>query len=121
MDELIGRRSHITATCDMIVSIALPAAMRRNVRELHALHVPEEDRRKGYASQLLHDICREADEHHLTLMLSVEETDKERLAEWYTRFGFWPIQVWPLLMARMPGASPRVVKPISIAARAALH
>lgn len=120
MDELKGQRSYMTATCNLIVSTALPVRMRRAVRELHALNVPEEDRRKGYATQLLHDVCREADEQALTLMLSVDGEDKARLAAWYSRYGFQPIQATPLLMARMPGATPRTLKPIA-RALAALH
>ena len=116
--DVIGNRSYLTATCSLVVSNALPLGMRRNVRELHALNVPAEDRNKGYASQLLHDVCREADEHGLTLMLGVD--GGEKLIAFYTRWGFQPIQAKPVLMARMPGATPRTLKPIS-QALAALH
>lgn len=118
MDELKGRRSYISATCNLVVSAALPVAMRKAVRELHDLRVPEQDRSKGYATQLLHDVCREADEHNLTLMLCVAEP--MWLIAWYSRFGFQPIQAAPVLMARMPGSTPRTLKPIS-KALAALH
>lgn len=117
MDELTGRRRHLTATCNLIVSNALPLGMRRNVRELNDLHVPEEDRRKGYASQLLHDICREADEHGLLLILVADDV---QLAGWYSRWGFQPINAQPILMARMAGATPRTLKPITKAIEA-LH
>jgi predicted N-acetyltransferase YhbS len=118
MDELIGRRRHITATCDLIVSNALPMGMRRNVRELHDLHTPEEDRGKGYASQLMHDLCRDADEHGMLLMLVADDV---KLAAFYSRWGFQPIQAKPLIMARMCGATPRTVKPISQAINEVLH
>lgn len=118
--DVIGQRSYESATCNLIVSKALPVAMRKSVRELHDLKVPEQDQRKGYASQLLHDVCREADEHNLTLMLAVDDKESMRLIAWYSRFGFQPIQASPVLMARMPGSTPRTLKPIS-QALAALH
>ena len=118
MDVMTGKREHETASCNLVVSNALPLGMRRKVRELHALIVPEQDRNKGYASQLLHDVCREADEHGMTLFLSVD--GGEKLIAFYTRWGFQPIQAKPVLMARMAGATPRTLKPIS-QALAALH
>ena len=113
---MTGDRQHESATCRLVVSSALPVKMRPKVRELVALKVPDSDQRKGYGSQLLHDVCREADEQNMTLLLTVSEDDKARLCAWYTRFGFMPIQATPILMARMPGSTPRTLKPIAQAA-----
>lgn len=110
--KMVGKRVWESASCELVISKALPPKMRPEIRELVRLGVPEADRKKGYASQLLHDVCREADGHDLTLLLSIEGDDKERLCNWYARYGFMPIQVRPLLMARMPGSTPRIVKPL---------
>ena len=110
---MIGPRQSGSATCKLVVSIALPVKMRSQVRELTALSTPAADQRKGYASQLLHDVCKEADAQNITLFLAVAEEDKQRLCAWYTRFGFQPIQAKPTLMARMPGSTPRVLQPIA--------
>ena len=115
--DVLGERSFKTATCKLVSSIALPVRMRPMVRELTMLYVPHDDRKKGYGSQLLHDVCREVDSQNLTLLLQVEESDKERLCAWYTRFGFQPIQAKPILMARVPGSAPMAASPISSAIR----
>jgi N-acetylglutamate synthase-like GNAT family acetyltransferase len=102
----------------MIVSTAVPVKMRRDIRELHNLFVPEADRGNGYGAQLLHDVCREADEHKLTLLLAVDADKIESMVPWYTRWGFQPIQAKPLLMARMCGSTPRILKPLAQAIEA---
>lgn len=63
-------------------------------------------RRQGYATELLADVCREADRSHIVLMLRPEEYGKsqglKKLEPWYKRFGFIRIQDNPVLMARKP-------------------
>lgn len=93
--------------------------MRKQTRELSALEVAPSSRNKGHATSLVFDVCAEADEHNITLVLFVQpfgdiELSKGQLADWYAkRFGFAPIQADPLLMARMPGSTPRTLNPIA--------
>ncbi|MFJ3634633.1 GNAT family N-acetyltransferase [Streptomyces sp. NPDC090112] len=59
---------------------------------LTEIAVWEEHRGKGWASELLRQICQEADREGLTLLLSVEPGPRglsyEALAAWYRRHGF---------------------------------
>jgi N-acetylglutamate synthase-like GNAT family acetyltransferase len=106
-----GQRSYCEASCRLVVSTAIPFSMRAAVREVVALYTPPEMRSCGYASQLMHDVCREADEHNITLLLVVDH-DIMRLVPWYTRFGFQTIQAKPIMMARMVKATPLTLKPL---------
>jgi len=58
---------------------------------------PESERRKGYASQMLREICQQASREGKALMLMPDTRD---LATWYARHGFEIVQESPLLMAR---------------------
>lgn len=93
--------------------------MRTQTRELSALEVPVESRRAGHATALMHDVCSEADEAGITLVLFVQpfndpDMSRAQLAAWYARsFGFVPIQAEPMLMARMPGSTPRMLTGIA--------
>ena len=109
MDDLI---KHESATCKVRVSTAIPGHMRDRVRELVKLNVPTEDRKKGYATALLHKVCEQADEASVLLFINVQpygdiELSKGQLEAWYRRFGFETIQDEPRLMAR-PNQTPRV-------------
>lgn len=124
---MLGARSYSTARCDLRICDALPKRMHQRTRELVALEVPAADRRKGYARELLEQVTTEADEHGLTLIVMPDAFGDEpgmstvQLAQWYQRrFGFLAIQAKPLIMARMPGSTPRHVLPIAGATRALL-
>lgn len=106
--------AHESASVMVGVCTAIPEWMRAHTLELSKLHVPEEDRRKGYASALLKLVCEQADATGKTLLLTVKPYDDmslsgEQLRDWYARFGFIEIQVEPCLMARMPGSGPRAL------------
>lgn len=131
----MSRRSRSTATtkttgwCDVKTGIRkfggaqllireasfLPAHMRSATREVHKLEVPLPDnRRQGFGTELMHLTCAEADKSGVTLILECEAygphpcLETQPLADWYCRrFGFMPIQAKPLLLARMPGSTPR--------------
>lgn len=77
----------------------IPGNLRGFAREITELFVPEEFRGKGEASELLKEVCNEADDKKLMLVLIA---DTERLALFYGRFGFEVIQKSPILMARSP-------------------
>lgn len=110
------------ATCRVRRSNAVPMQMREGVRELCSLEVPAAEQGKGYATTLVHKVCREADEAGVVLILWPQPwgdniaMSRNQLAEWYAReFGFQAIQPDPLLMARMPGATPRALGLLPVA------
>lgn len=117
-----GIRHYENASCKISACMGLPVRLRMKTRELSHVGVPENLRRQGMATQLLTNVCDEADAHGMTLMITVEshgpgpEIPKEILAAWYSeKFGFAPIQAEPLLMARLPFGSPKVFRPTAIA------
>lgn len=111
---MIGKYQSGHATCVLKRSAQIPVEMRDGIRELSALETPVEHRKHGDASKLLHDVCEEADRQNLVILLHCEpfgdiELGASQLQAWYERFGFMVIQDEPKLMARMVGATPRVL------------
>lgn len=109
------------ASCTIRKCMALPPHMRDGTREVHALRTDVGQRGRGFATTLMHKVCRQADEYNVTLVLFVDPflVDKgeseatimgqDALEAWYcTTFGFQKIQQEPMMMARAPGATPRV-------------
>lgn len=71
------------------------------------INVPREHRGRGIASEILREICREADAEGVRLCLEVSSSDgldADQLRDWYERHGFSGSGV----MIRMPklGACP---------------
>lgn len=104
------------ATCRVRQTNALPERMRARTRELCCLEVPAAEQGKGYATTLLHKVCRDADAAGIVLVLWPHPfgdniaMSRDQLEAWYGRaFGFQRIQHDPVLMARMPGATPRML------------
>lgn len=95
----VGDRTHARASARIAVPRSLPMHLRAKVRELVAVNSGNPG--NGEADALLDMICVEADNTKTALMLMVDGGDVERLANWYIRHGFAPIQAEPLLMARM--------------------
>lgn len=114
------------ATCRVRRSLAFPAHLRDGIRELAKLQVPATERGKGYATSLVHKVCREADKAGVVLVLWPQpfgdgEMTQEQLVAWYGReFGFQVIQPEPVLMARPLNSTPRVLAPKPSAAAAAI-
>ena len=112
-----GERSVGPARCRVRRCVALPLHLRSTTRELVNLEVPFAEQGKGYATSLVHKVCREADAAGLVLVLSPQpfgdnmNLSKQQLEDWYARsFGFQVIQTTPMtLMARAPGATPRML------------
>lgn len=109
MDELIGLRGHNGATLRLAIATGLPKHMQGKVREVVSFQSEHEG--QGHASELLKQVCEEADTSAMTLMVSVEpfgdeKLDTEQLKVWYAKHGFIEIQVTPCLMARMPHSTP---------------
>lgn len=111
-----GDRKLGAATCRIRQCTALPERMRARSRELTALLVQADKRGQGYGTSLVHKVCREADAAGIVLIVFPEPYDgsewtKEQLVAWYEgNFGFAVIQQQPaVLLARMPGATPRML------------
>jgi hypothetical protein len=108
------------ASCRIGTCAAIPEVMRKRSREITDLRTDPGKRRRGFATTLLHSLCREADEAQILLILRPEvfrEPDDEfsimsqdDLEAWYIcSFGFQLIQTEPVrLMARPPGSTPKV-------------
>lgn len=119
-----GQRTHGAASLIVDDCRALPTKMRPVTREISHVHTPAEHQGKGDATELLHQVCREADLTGITLVLWPQPygddiaLSRAQLIDWYSkRFGFVQIQPDPPLMARMPGATPHYLTPQAIAAR----
>lgn len=124
MDDVMETKDHRVgpASCRIRQTNAVPERMRGRIREVCCVEVPAAEQNKGYATTLLHKVCREADEHNVVLVIWPHpfgdniSLSKGQLIDWYReRFGFQCIQPEPYLMARMPGATPRILSlnPIS--------
>lgn len=110
---LTGERTVGPARCRVRQTNGVPAHLRPRVRELASLEVPRAEQGKGYATTLVHKVCREADAAGLVLVLWPQPwgdhlaLSRDELEAWYGReFGFVRIQAEPVLMARQPGATP---------------
>lgn len=101
----LGRREFGGSSLQLCLPRALPQHMRKDVVELRALRTEPEYRGNGFATDLMLDVCLEADLARKFLFLCVEPGDDcpislEALASWYHKFGFTTIQASPLLMTR---------------------
>ena len=104
----VGPRSYAGATCRIAVPVALPLHLRGKVREL--VGVRSTNTGRGDASNLLLQVCDEADKGDTALFLHVDPTDeasmtRDDMAAWYNRAGFVLIQAEPTLMMRMAGGA----------------
>ena len=124
----VGFRRVGAASCQVVECSAIPCHMRQRTREIIAVRTAPEHRRKGYATTLMHQLCHEADSVGFILILFPNPfgaddgeagMEKSALVNWYQDFfGFMPIQSNPILLARMPGATPRMglkLQPITAA------
>ena len=103
---------------------ALPPALQKTTRELVNVETPFSEQGKGYATTLIHKVCREADAAGLVLVLTPQpygdniNLSKQQLEDWYARsFGFCVIQTEPMtLMARMINGTPKAMELTHLAA-----
>jgi GNAT superfamily N-acetyltransferase len=121
----VGPRSHEAASLQIRVSVALPRRLRDRTREITKVHTAAADQRQGHATALLREVCDEADQAGITLILWPRPygddiaLSQAMLIDWYARFGFRVIQPEPVLMARAPGLYTRLA-PVAAACEA-LH
>ncbi len=68
--------------------------------------VPVESRRRGYGSQLMEQVCEDADDDGVTLTLEPQpytnSMSVDQLIAWYAKFGFHPDNVNIGALAREP-------------------
>lgn len=107
MDGMKGERKRGAASLMLSIPESLPEHMHEGVREITNVFVNPAHRNKGYASALMEQVCDEADESQIVLMLMPEPYQdsgrtKEQLLSWYESFGFSAIQDSPCVMARKP-------------------
>jgi hypothetical protein len=100
-----GLRTHRSASCRIAIATGLPEEMREAVREIVSMEASNP--RKGHANGLLAEVCTEADQWWMTLIVQVRpfgasHMDEQRLERFYAKFDFEPIQRDPLIMARSP-------------------
>ena len=113
-----GLRSVGPATLRVRQCPALPPALQKTTRELVNVETPFSEQSKGYATSLIHKVCREADKAGLVLVLTPQpygdniNLSKQQLEDWYARsFGFAVIQTEPMtLMARMVNGTPKAME-----------
>lgn len=114
-----GPRTLGAASLQVRTCKALPKSMREQTREIAHLHCDRDSQQQGEASKLLHQVCTEADDAGITLVLWPNPygddiaLSQAQLIAWYARrFGFVQIQPSPPLMARAPGSTPRYLTPV---------
>lgn len=120
-----GMRAHLAASLMVDDCRALPKRMRPVTREIRNLATKAPAQRTGAATALMHQVCAEADEAGITLVLWPKPfgyiaLSQAQLIAWYgRRFGFMrlPGDGLPML-ARSPGATPRYLTPIAAACHA---
>lgn len=86
-----GDRDMIDAECCSVVvrnCRGIPRDMQPFVREIHDLRTPEHKRRTGLAKKMMSNLCLEADEGQISLLLLVNEDKKATLCKFYGIFGF---------------------------------
>jgi predicted GNAT family N-acyltransferase len=77
-----------SASCLVRNCLGVPLDMRADIREICAVYTPESHRGNGFAAGLLTGICCEADNYNKTLLLTIDEPERERLTKFYAKFGF---------------------------------
>lgn len=92
-----GPRSNLSASLRISYTTLVPANLRGNLREV--THFEATEPGQGHGTALLQQVCQEADKAGVVLML-MPTTD--RLAFFYGRHGFKPIQAEPAVMMRIP-------------------
>ena len=100
-----GLRAHRSATLRVAIAEGLPEDMRTLTREI--VDVQSTNQMKGHANGLMAEVCHEADQWWVTLIIQVRPfgdagMDDARLERFYKKFGFKRIQDSPMIMARSP-------------------
>ena len=107
---MIGERKSEHSRLELEAAANLPEEMRESVRWVRDVETDPEHLKQGWATKLLADVCKEADEAKISLMLEPngygEMTDQDLMRWYYKHFRFITVQVktkdLPCLMIRAP-------------------
>lgn len=107
---MIGERKNEHSRLELEEAINLPIGMREFVRMVRDVETDAEHLRQGWATKLLTEVCKEADEAKLSLMLEPngygEMGDRDLMRWYYKHFRFITVQTktkdMPCLMIRTP-------------------
>lgn len=112
MDELKMKPSRIVmgpASLELNYSGIVPIEDRHRVLEITELLTPPQERGNNHANSLMNEVCDQADQQGILLMLIPESFGKdglstEQLERWYIKnFGFLHLQKEPkTILVRMP-------------------
>jgi predicted GNAT family acetyltransferase len=106
MDGMKREWSNEFASLQVVANPELPAHMGDRVREVVKVWTDPGHRAQGYATELMKQVCEEADVEGVVLILQPRPFEnnisKDKLIAWYKRFGFVKLQDKPVLMARAP-------------------
>lgn len=106
MDELSEVFSNEHARCIVARTDAVPEHMQERIREVSKVYTDAGHRKQGYGTQLMQQVCEFADLNNFVLILTpspqANTITKDKLMDWYKRFGFVKTQDSPVLMARAP-------------------
>lgn len=112
---LIGERRYKHSSLLLKYSDAIDGKMKEATREVTHVFTDPEGRGSGSASQLMSQVCAEADVEQKLLILFpkpyINDTvlNQEELIEWYAKFDFDIIQATPVVMMAR-GALPPAVR-----------
>lgn len=96
------------ASLELSYSGIVPVADRGRVLEVTSLRTDRWSRNQGHASALMREVCQQADQNDMFLLLRPEAfgaggLTTEQLADWYARrFDFVQLQDAPLILIRLP-------------------
>ena len=86
----IGPRYYKQASLRLARAEALPEHMQDGTREIINLRCSSQ--RKGHATALMHEVCLEADQTGIVLIVQPGQFDEgmttAQLEKWYAKFGF---------------------------------
>jgi GNAT superfamily N-acetyltransferase len=99
------KNEHSSAQLNPFLNSGLSNDEASRVRLLSHVHTDPEHRKQGYATKLLEDITKQADEAIITLITepkAYDDSDFTDLKPFYEKHGFIEIQAEPLIMMRSP-------------------
>lgn len=107
MDGVSNLRMNEGASCEVQVPIAFGDEVQQKCRELTNLKTEPDKRGQGFAKKLLEQVCQEADNAKMALIIYCKPEEEgivsTRLQKFYAKFGFVVFQTSPCLMVRPHG------------------
>lgn len=109
IDPMIDHRIRINEGCSLYIRVptGYDAEIAQKCREITDLLTEPEKRGQGWAKMLMKQVCDEADQAKMSLILHCDPSEKgivsARLRGFYESFGFVVFQNKPCLMVRKYG------------------